>query len=439
MKAKILSLFLICVLMFSFAACGAPAENPTDSAASNAVLGTSTETSSDVSSDLSSDTDVSDSAVSSETSENATGTDEFTDEFTDELTEDTITEGTSDEEYSDEEYSEGPDEGFDEDFVEEEFVPDTSGRKFLATDITQHRIVVYDLDACKGDYSKLTDDWVSVVWEWDAEDDPNRTAYNPGYGLDSAKLRYSPYYKKYVVVACSSNGWVGVIDYEYSTVLWNTRLVSGPHSVEMLPNGDLVVAISSSGNNISYIPLSAGITEVVSTIPSPGAHGICWDPQKQCLWALENDSVYQVKVENMGTKNAKLVRVEGKGIKIKNGGGHVLTPVYGSPGKYYVAAGSKIYLFDTDAMTLTENFPRAGSIQSKKDTKGICAFADGTVVICGVKITNGTSTYNWSCDAFRIIEKGAAADGSQDKITDVTFNVKDREFYKIQPLTLNYQ
>ena len=102
----------------------------------------------------------------------------------------------------------------EEDPEDETILPDTSGRKLIATDITQHRIVVYDLDACKGDYTKLTDDWISVVWEWDSDDDPNCTVYKPGYGLDSAKLRYSEYYKRYVVIACSSNGWVGVIDYK---------------------------------------------------------------------------------------------------------------------------------------------------------------------------------------------------------------------------------
>ena len=60
---------------------------------------------------------------------------------------------------------------------------------FIVTDITNHSIVVYDLDACDGDFTKLTDDSVAIVWEWDAEKDPN-CKINPGAGIDSAKYRY---------------------------------------------------------------------------------------------------------------------------------------------------------------------------------------------------------------------------------------------------------
>ncbi len=424
MKKRILSLILCGVMLFSLAACGPASENPADSVGTNLVSGTVDGVQSDSHTNLPTDTDSVD-ASSQDTDGDITDS-----EITDEFSEDSLTEDESDEETSDEWVDEP---------VSDEILPDTSGRKLIATDITQHRIVVYDLDACKGDYTKLTDDWTSVVWEWDADDDPNCTVYNPGYGLDSAKLRYSDYYEKYVVIACSSNGWVGIIDYGSCSLIWEYKLTSGPHSVEMLPNGDLVVAVSSSGNSLTYFPLSAGVTEPVHSIPSPGAHGVCWDPQNECLWVLENSNVYKVTIQNMGKKSGRLIREKDSEVPVPGSGGHALTPVYGSPGKYYVGAGSKMYLFDSDAGTLTTDFSRSSILQPQKPIKGLSAFSDGTVVICGVMLTDGVSTYGWSCDAFRIVERGFAEDGSQDKITDVTFDVSLREFYKIQPFTVSYQ
>lgn len=431
MKKRILSLILCGVMSFSLAACGSPAAEPTDSVGTNVVSGTENGTDASADTNLPTDTDSAD--VSSSGTE---GTDS---DITDGSSEGSVTDEDSDE-FTEDEYEENPDEWDEEDPGEEIFVPDTSGRKLIATDVTQHSIVVFDLDACKGDYTKLTDPFAAVVWEWDSDDDPNCTVYKPGYGLDSAKLRYSDYYKKYVMVACSSNGWVGIIDYENASLIWEYQLPSGPHSVELLPNGDLVVAVSTnSGDGLYYFPLSADVTDPVHSIPSPGAHGVCWDPQKECLWVLENLNVYKVTIQNMGKKSGKLIREKGSDVPVPKGGGHAFTPVYGSPGKYYLGAGIKMFLFDSDAGTLTEDFPRASVLQPKKGIKGLSAFADGTVVICGVKLTNGVSTHTWSCDALRIIDKGAAEDGSQDKITNVTFDVSKREFYKIQPFTANYQ
>lgn len=302
----------------------------------------------------------------------------------------------------------------------------TAGRKFLATDITNYGIVIYDLDACKGDYKKLTDDNVSVFWEWTYSGDPNGRLKGPNVGIDSAKLRYSDHYKRDVVIACSSYGWAGVIDYETCTLLWECDAsdLAGAHSLEMLPNGDLVVGTSSS-NKLVYIPLSAGIETPTHSIGTYSTHGVSWDPTNNCLWVLDYKEVYAVKVENPGP-NGKLKVVDGS---VVSGfvGGHAFSPVAGSPGKYWIGAGGDVFQFDTK----TKKIEKESDILQQYGVKGIASFADGTVVLTGYKI-GGKPTKTWSSDGFRIVTK----DG---KSVTVPFDTNHREFYKVQPFTRDYQ
>lgn len=306
--------------------------------------------------------------------------------------------------------------------------------KVIATDIRRHSIVVFDLNKCNGDFELLKDDSVAVVWEWDCDDDPN-CMIKPGYNLDSAKFRYSPYYGKDVIVACASNGWVGVIDYEARSLIWEYKLESGPHSVEMLPNGDVVVSVSTEVGAVVYFPLSAGVKEPSHSLPSTYSHGVSWDPQEKMLWVLEDDAVVAFRVNGAGTADAKLVRVGGMGAAPGVTGGHALAPVAGQPGKYWASFGAKLFVFDSEDAVIKP----ADKKYVQGPIKGICSFADNTVVQViagkGELITPG-----WSSRELRIYVKEVTSSKVKplkDVMVDISF--PDREFYKIQAFTKDYQ
>lgn len=312
--------------------------------------------------------------------------------------------------------------------------------KFIVTDITNHSIVVYDLNKCNGDYQLLKDDKVAIIWEWDADDDP-KCKMKPNAGIDSAKYRYSEYYKKDVIIACSSNGWAGVIDYEAKSLLWEYNIGKGPHSIEMLPNGDVVVACSSDPGALVYVPLSAGVTYPVSWIPSLYCHGVSWDPENEWLWVLEDNGVYAATVMNPG-KDGKISRLGGTGALFGPGiaGGHAFSPVGGEPGKYWASSGAYLFRFDAETETMTRSFDRASQLTSK-NIKGIASFADGTVIqtVAGI---GGNDTYGWSSDGFRIITVEMSEGRVKQlitKVTKVVFPASHREFYKVQPFTKSYQ
>lgn len=341
----------------------------------------------------------------------------------------TDTSGGSDKTSDETEKTEG---GFDEDME----------HKFIATDITNHSIVVYDLNKCEGDWDLLTNDSLAIVWEWDSDDDPN-CKIKPGKGIDAAKYRYSAYYERDVMIACSSGGWAGVVDYEAKSLLWEFNFGSGPHSIEMMPNGDVVVGISGDPGGVAYVPLSAGETKPSSKIDSLYCHGVSYDPVNDWLWVLEDTGVYAATVSNYGTANAKLSRVGGMDFRFGNGiaGGHAFSPVYGEPGCYWASSADKLWKFDSNEETITKSFSRSSALTTKANIKGIASFPDGTVVQTVANL-NGKATAAWASDGFRIItrewSKGKVP-VLNDVVKIVVFDPADREFYKVQPFTKDYQ
>ncbi len=318
--------------------------------------------------------------------------------------------------------------------------------KFLATDICNHSIVVFDLNRANGDFNNLKKNQC-VVWEWKADEDQT-CKLKPGAGIDAAKYRYSEYYKRDVIIACSSNGCAYVIDYEKKTVLWEYRIGSGPHSVEMMPNGDLVVACSGGDTEgkLVYVPLSAGETKPSHEIKTPSGHGVSYDPVNDCLWVLEYGQIFKCIVKDAGTKDAKLVKIVGSGYNFvknsKDKSGHVLSPIYGEPGKYWIA-GEKLWVFDTETEEISKAYSHSTSYNAKSAAwmKGVAYFPDGTMIQT-VPGSGGKTTYDWSCGELRItiIEKSTGkVTKAVPKTTIVTFEPSDREFYKVHPFNKNYQ
>jgi uncharacterized protein YxeA len=316
---------------------------------------------------------------------------------------------------------------------------ETMEHKFLATDVANASIIIVDMGLSKEeDFSDLED---CIIWEWQSTKDPTCIG-NPGKGVDAAKLRYSEYYKKDVVIVCSSNGWAGVIDYEEKKVLWQWSFGGGNfHSIEMMPNGDVVVAGSGDDGKIFYIPLSAGVTKPSHYIPSPSGHGVMYDPQNNWLWVLDFDEVYACAVVGAGTKDAKLARIGGCDVKFtRDNDGHVLSPMFGEPGKYWVASSVRNYIFDSEELTLTnapshytnnKNGPELG-------IKGIAYYEDKTMVM--VVANTGEASSPYFGEEIRIVRMVPMGSSIQ-KLKPVTNRVTmyGREFYKVYPLNKNYQ
>ncbi len=320
--------------------------------------------------------------------------------------------------------------------------------KIILGDVENLRMLVLDLNKTGTDWEDIP--FEEPLWEWDPQKDPNsKIGKNFIKGFSDAKYRWSEHYGCYVVIACNSAGWFGVIDYENKTTLWESKVSNGPHSIEMMPNGDLLM-IGSGGSDdggfgsLYYYPLSVSeSTEPSAILPMEGGHGIQYDPETELLWAVYTPGVEAISISGYGTADAKPLILDGMGAKFDGDtAGHDLAPVAGEPTKYWVTASNYVWQFDTEEGALTKKYSNATTI-SYKSVKGIASFKDGTMVlaVAGMKGTrNEKTTFDYSTYCLRIVHSyettGKVSSIRTEKV-DITFS--NREFYKVHAFDASYK
>ncbi|MCL2105558.1 MAG: WD40 repeat domain-containing protein [Oscillospiraceae bacterium] len=225
-------------------------------------------------------------------------------------------------------------------------------------DQKDNKIVVYRME---------DPDWNdagSVVWQC-------RPSLRSGFSrawkykmASDAKLRYSEHYGGLVVITCASGGMVYVIDYAGGECLFAADMGKGsnPHSVELLPSGNLVVA-SSEDNTLTIFPaLKADEkSDYRFTQPLEGAHGLSWDPRSKLLWALGGERLSAYEPGGTAEEPELIPRVglifdlpapEGE-----YAGGHDLFPVYGTEQFYWVTTNRDIFQFNVETGQFSTDYP----------------------------------------------------------------------------------
>ena len=321
--------------------------------------------------------------------------------------------------------------------------PDMEHLVILGMSGDESLIQVLDLNKL-GEISNLQTLADAVIWEWNP-----LTASDCKYptlaGAAGMKFRHSSLWDKDVVLLTNSNGWVGVIDYETKEMLFEDDLPKGGHCIEMMPNGDLVVASSGNGEEdlagLYYYPLSQGATKHSDFTLFKGAHGVCYDPDLDCLWALGDDEIRMYSVSGYGTAKAKCQWVQGEGASLESlgdSGGHNLAPVYGQPGKYWVTSLKGMWQFDTATGKLSKSYKNYTSL-SYENIKGIAYFADETAVQSGYVGEGGDPEY--CSTALRIItleESGGKVSRLVPKTVEIPF-ADGYQIYKVQAFNADYQ
>lgn len=225
----------------------------------------------------------------------------------------------------------------------------------------------------------------AIVWEWKPkEEDGWKLAQNRlALSIDDVKLRWSEYYQKEVVIMTASNNWAGIADYATGQCLWEEEVPRMPHAIELLPNGDVVVA-GSGGDNymkdgcLMYYNVSKGAQCRQTDLQLlSSAHGLLWDPLEEVLWAVgwEQLAAYQVADE-------KLTKLEDKGCRLLYNNGHDLSADYYDPDQLLITTGKKVYKFSKEENKLLIEYNFSDVLLNSVDTKGITSFDDGTVAYC---------------------------------------------------------
>lgn len=134
----------------------------------------------------------------------------------------------------------------------------------------------------------------NIEWEWSPRGSEIQAADVTWFkNLSDAK----PVYGLKYILTCASGGGVALIRMEDKKVVFYAYAGGNTHSVELLPDGNIVSA-SSTGNYLTVFSVdtlhSAGnITG--KRFPIKFGHNVVWDDRDQLLWTAAGSTLYAMK------------------------------------------------------------------------------------------------------------------------------------------------
>lgn len=185
-----------------------------------------------------------------------------------------------------------------------------------------------------------------IAWEWKPADSGLSSAEQAWFDLpDEAK----PVYNRTCVLVTASGGGVGLIRVADKKLLFYAKPGGNPHSAEVLPDKNIVVA-SSTGNKLSvyvYDPAESYVPKPAFTTTLYSGHNVVWDRKRGCLWSASGAQL--LKFSYNGDRTApELSQVYAYDMAAGNTMAHDLAPVYGEDAMY-VSTNEHVYKFDCAA------------------------------------------------------------------------------------------
>lgn len=240
-----------------------------------------------------------------------------------------------------------------------------SQRPILISEQSEGQVVIID-SLSKG-----------ILWTWKASEHLSATQAAWFREIDEAKAVYQ---KQYVLLTASSGG-VALIRISDKKIMFYTRDVGSPHSAELLPDGNIVMASSTSSNGLGDAlklykvdSLKAYVEQEYKRYNHTFAHNVVWDHKKNILWSTDDQYLYTFTYEN---KDGDLNLIKGATFyPLPDKDPHDMFPVYGKE-ELYLTTGSKIYIFDIAKEKFTEHPYSKRNIKSISD--GPAGF--GTLII----------------------------------------------------------
>lgn len=240
-------------------------------------------------------------------------------------------------------------------------LPTETSNLVLAGDQARKRVIVYDADCYDGKNLEKC-----VVW-----------SHIPDGAGNIAGLRYrSDTVFGNVILICASGRFASIVTYNDAKTLWKTKNAgSNPHSVEILPDGNAVVASSTDGKITLFHTsvlvekpntVSADITSETYTLE--GAHGVLWDPEYQVLWALGNTELIAFRVQGIG-ENAVLVPEPSMKANLPSNYGHALAADLTDVHALYLSSGYAVYRYDKKTKTFSTSY-EGNIFMNCKNVKG---------------------------------------------------------------------
>ena len=308
-------------------------------------------------------------------------------------------------------------------------VIDVHANLVMAHDQMGERLVIYDLDA----YTQSENPNMSL-------DDLEVWSIPTGHAA-GLKYREGSGFGDVIVVAGNHSA---IYAYPSGEELWGTDIPGdNPHSVELLPSGNLVIA-SSTGSTLRLFYTSqilegrVGSASRYTDYTLAGAHGVLWDPTYQVLWAVGDYDLKAYRLEGEGKREA-LVEIPEMSIALPADRiwGHDLSPDY-TDTRYLYITSSRVMRFDKETLTLEDSFPISDQ-PNRSGVKGFSNNPNGHFFITGETGGAGTTwpdwwKASWCTDGIYYVYTDGEGNSQWVKLTSTV-----SAFYKIRSFCGQYQ
>jgi hypothetical protein len=213
-------------------------------------------------------------------------------------------------------------------------------------------------------------DPAAVLWSFSPEGDPRYADLVPEQSwtyVNEAKARRR--HGRAFLLTTASFGFAAVVDVADGGRYWGTTLAPGtdtinPHSMELLPDGNVAVS-SSTGDSVRLYAASQGpANSTYAEVTLEGAHGVQWDEGRGLLWALGTDEL--ISLRTGGTRAAPTLR-QISSIALphpvgKRAGGHELNQVAGRSDRLWISTSSEVFQYAKSRRRFEQDFPGAAEI-----------------------------------------------------------------------------
>ncbi|MEU3573162.1 DUF6528 family protein [Kitasatospora sp. NPDC036755] len=208
-----------------------------------------------------------------------------------------------------------------------------------------------------------------VVWGWSADRVPELADLAPARSWtnpDEAKSRVRQG-RRYLLTT-ASGGLAAVVEVATGRIHWAADLGASvnPHSIELLPDGNVAVAASAGGWVRLYAASQGARAAAHAEFPLPGAHGVHWDGRTGLLWVLGDTALTALRVG--GTAAAPTLTAV-RSSPLPDRGGHDLAAVLAAPGHFWVSTLAGLWRFDPAADRFTA--VRLADPAAERDLKSV--------------------------------------------------------------------
>lgn len=215
---------------------------------------------------------------------------------------------------------------------------DTSDRQLIITEQASASIMIYDQPSRK------------LLWEWTASDSAIPASRQKWFRLpDEARTVYN----RTCLLVTASGGGAALIRIRDKKVLFYAKPDGNPHSAEVLPDNNIVVA-SSDGYLTVYEcdTVRCYAKDFLSRTELASAHNVVWDRSRGCLWSAGGESMHRYAYAD-----GQLTLVRSTPLPAGCGDAHDLTPVYGTD-QLLLSTNSRCFRYDptTDTAAETQSF-----------------------------------------------------------------------------------